>query len=166
MLEQVFISLLKHYTTEEKYLAQLWSTINKHYSNKNRHYHNLSHLDHLLQQLIEVKSDVADWDTILFSLYYHDIIYKPLSKDNEEKSAALAVKILQSICYPAAQMLKCEHQILSTKTHVKDADNDNNLFLDADLSILGQSRHIYELYCSNVRREYSTIPDLLYKREG
>ena len=164
MLEQVFVDLLNRYASDEKYIAQLWSEINKHYSNKHRHYHNLSHLDHLLQQLIEVKNDVADWDTILFSLYYHDIIYKPLSKDNEENSAKFAVKILRSISYPAAQTLKCEHQILSTKTHVKDADNDTNLLLDADLSILGEPKPIYECYCKNVRREYAIVPELLYKR--
>ena len=89
ILEQVFTELLNRYTNDRKLITQLWSDINKHYSNKHRHYHNLSHLDHLLEQLIEVKNAITDWNTILFSLFYHDVIYKPLRKDNEEKSAAL-----------------------------------------------------------------------------
>jgi predicted metal-dependent HD superfamily phosphohydrolase len=33
-----------------------------------------------------------------------------------------------------------------------------------DLSILGASQSVYQLYCNAIRKEYKNIPWLLYKR--
>ncbi len=162
MLQQTFITLAKKYTNDDRLINTLWEEIEKNYSGKKRHYHTLTHLDNLVSQLGEIKTQISDWDTVLFSVFYHDVIYNASAKDNEEKSAVLAEKRLISISFPADKIKNCVAQILATKAHTQSNDNDINLFTDADLSILGQSRDAYIDYFKNVRKEYSIYPDFLY----
>ncbi|WP_198659598.1 hypothetical protein, partial [Nubsella zeaxanthinifaciens] len=97
MLKETFIQLLTNYTDNNGLTNELWTEIEKNYTSKKRHYHTLLHLDTLLIQLTEVKKKIQNWETILFTLYYHDIIYNPLKSDNEEKSAELAEKRMKQV---------------------------------------------------------------------
>jgi predicted metal-dependent HD superfamily phosphohydrolase len=160
--QQVFIETAKSYTTNSSLIEKLWIDIEKQYSGKKRYYHKPSHLENLYAQLSAVKTQVLDWDTLMFSLFYHDVVYNVLKHDNEEKSAALAGKRLVEINVPAAMVEKCQSQILATKAHTISAEKDTNLFIDADLSILGQPADVYKTYCAQVRKEYSVYPDVIY----
>lgn len=162
MLQTIFTQLLVSYISEESLIRLLWNEIKNHYSSKGRHYHTLSHLQNMYSQLLSVKDAIQDWDTLLFSLFYHDVIYSSTATDNEERSAGLAEKRLKQIHYPQEKMEKCLQQILATKKHAP-ADNDTNFFTDADLSILGADWPDYEAYTKAIRQEYSIYPDLLYK---
>jgi predicted metal-dependent HD superfamily phosphohydrolase len=163
MLKETFNELLNHYTNDTGLINSLWVEIEEQYSSKKRHYHTLEHLAHLLVQLNEVKGELKNQEAILFSLYYHDIIYNALRSDNEEKSAALAEKRMQQVSVPLSITLLCKDYILATKTHITSGDSDCNYFTDADLSILGQPWEVYEQYFKNVRKEYSVYPDLVYR---
>jgi len=162
MLKQTFIELAQNYSDTKDLIEKLWEEIEKNYTGKKRHYHNLKHLDNLLKQLSDVKEQIQDWDTILFTLFYHDIIYDALSKKNEENSAELAVERLHSIFFPDDRIKRCYSQIIATKNHALAEDNDTNLFTDADLSIFGMEWEHYSEYLSQVRKEYSIYPDLIY----
>ena len=162
MLKRIFIELIGKYTADERLKNQLWQEIEDNYSNKKRHYHNLQHLQNLLPLLQQVKEDIEDWDTILFSFYYHDVIYNALKRTNEEKSAEFATIKMQLIGVPKPIIEKSVQQILATKDHLVSDDNDTNFFTDADLSILGQDWSVYENYYKQVRKEYSLFPDLIY----
>jgi predicted metal-dependent HD superfamily phosphohydrolase len=162
VLKETFIGLLKNYTDNDRLTNELWTEIEKNYSSKKRHYHTLQHLDNLLAQLTEVKGEIRNWETILFTLYYHDIIYNSLKSDNEEKSAELAEKRMKQMSVSNETIELCKNQILATKSHIKSADSDTNYFTDADLSVLGQSWETFTLYYKNVRKEYSIYPDFVY----
>jgi predicted metal-dependent HD superfamily phosphohydrolase len=162
MIKEIFIKLIGHYTTDTRLIMQLWNEIETNYSNKKRHYHTLTHLDNLLQQLVEVKTEIKNWDTILFTLYYHDIIYNPLKTTNEEKSAEFAQNRMQLVGIPQPIIDHCVNQILATKKHLLSEDADTNIFTDADLCILGQPWNVYEKYYQQVRKEYALYPDLIY----
>ncbi|MBB1192845.1 hypothetical protein DNC80_04085, partial [Flavobacterium sp. SOK18b] len=95
MLKETFSNLLTKYTDDESLTNELWNEIDQNYTDKKRHYHNLSHLDNLYKQLLFVKEKIENWDTVLFTLFYHDVIYNALNSDNEEKSAQLAEKRLK-----------------------------------------------------------------------
>jgi predicted metal-dependent HD superfamily phosphohydrolase len=163
MLEEIFIKLIGNYITDDRLAMQLWNEIEENYCNKKRYYHTLDHLESLLQQLFTIKIKIKDWDTILFSLYYHDIIYNPLKTNNEEKSAEFAENRMQLIGVPKIIIENCVRQILATKKHLLSIDNDTNIFIDADLSILGQPWNVYADYYKQVRNEYALYPDLIYK---
>lgn len=164
MLKETFIGLLTNYTNSDSLTNELWTEIEKNYSSKKRHYHTLHHLDNLITQLTDVKNEIQNWNAILFTLYYHDIVYNSLKSDNEEKSAELAEKRLNQISVSPDTIELCKNQILATKSHIKSTDSDTNYFTDADLSILGQNWETYSLYYKNVRNEYSIYPDFVYNR--
>ena len=160
MLKNIFLELVSRYTNTPG--DSLWKEIEVAYSGKKRYYHNLTHLENMYTGLLFCKEEIEDWDTVLFALFYHDIVYKATSKDNEEKSAELAVQRLIDIGFPKGKVELCYAHILATKSHVISNNNDTNLFTDADLSILGYSWETYETYYKQIRKEYSYYPDLLY----
>lgn len=162
MLQETFIGLLRSYTDNNRLIQELWKEVEKHYSSQKRHYHTLQHLDNLFIQLMEVKEEIKNWETLLFTLYYHDLVYNPLKSDNEEKSAEFAEKRMTQISVPNNEIERCRKQILATKSHLKSADSDTNYFTDADLSVLGQDWNSYSSYYKNVRKEYAIYPDLVY----
>ncbi|MGG9963991.1 HD domain-containing protein [Ferruginibacter sp. SUN106] len=162
MLKETFIRLIGSYSTDDRLAKQLWQEIEDNYTNKKRHYHTLQHLENLLPLLLQVKDSIKDWNTILFSFYYHDVVYNALKRTNEEKSAEFARIKMQLIGIRQPMIEKCVQQIMATKDHLVSGDTDTNFFTDADLSILGQPWEIYELYFKNVRKEYSLYPDLIY----
>lgn len=162
-LKQIFIQLINGYTNDESVINSFWNEIEKKYSGRRRHYHTLAHLQSLIGQLNEYRQVINDWDTLLCSVFYHDIVYNVLKNDNEEKSADLAVKRLSILSVPTDKVTSCHKQILATKSHLFSDNDDTNLFIDADLSILGQSPGVYQHYCLQIRKEYSIYPDIVYK---
>lgn len=154
MLKETFIELLTKFTDDICLTNKFWTEIEENYSDKKRYYHTLTHLDNLQNQLCEVKDKITNWESILFTLYYHDIVYNALKSDNEEKSAELAELRMKQINVPTEIIENCKSQILATKTHQDNSDIDTNLFIDADLSILGQDIETYKVYFQNVRQEY------------
>jgi predicted metal-dependent HD superfamily phosphohydrolase len=162
MLKQTFIALLSKYTDDEPLVLDLWNEISRNYSKKNRFYHTLQHLENLLSQLTDIQPQIKDWDTILFTLYYHDLVYDSVKSDNEKQSADLAEKRLKQAKISTEIIEKCKAQIMATKAHLLSSDEDTNYFTDADLSVLGQNWEVYMPYFQNVRKEYSIYPDFLY----
>ena len=162
MLEKAFIDLLKQYTDDEKLINKLWIEISTAYSKRNRHYHTLQHLENMFIGLKDVKSQIRNWNAVLFALFYHDIVYNVLKHNNEEKSAEVAAKKLVDCNTPGYIIDDCCAAIIATKAHILSDNYDINLFIDADLSILGASWGDYELYYKNVREEYSIYPDIIY----
>ncbi len=68
VLRETFIGLLTNYIDDNRLIDELWTEIEKHYSSKKRHYHTLQHLDNLLVQLMKMKGEIQNWDTVLFTL--------------------------------------------------------------------------------------------------
>jgi predicted metal-dependent HD superfamily phosphohydrolase len=117
----------------------------------------------LLLQILPLGSQLEDMDAALFALYYHDIVYRILRGDNEERSAKLASHRLKVLGLEGNRIDRCKNHILATKSHALSHDTDTNLFTDADLSILGQDWLTYESYTQAIRREYAIYPNVIYK---
>jgi predicted metal-dependent HD superfamily phosphohydrolase/GNAT superfamily N-acetyltransferase len=134
-----------------------------------RHYHTLVHLDELLRHLRDFElsptgakiQPLSDKDAVLFALFFHDIVYDPTAKDNEEQSATLFTDF-------AAGTLSA--YILQTKTHMNVSESapfDLRCFLDMDLAILGAPKERYLRYADEIRAEYRHVPhDLFCKGRG
>lgn len=162
MIQTKFLELIRKYTDNESYHASCWAEIEKNYSFKSRHYHNLEHIKNMLAELQEVESQIEDLDTLLFSIYYHDIIYKSTKSDNEYQSALLFEKRISKTSF--LHLEKCKAQIEATKEHKLSQDLDTNILLDFDLLVLGKSPKEYIEYSQNIRKEYSIYPDFMYKK--
>lgn len=166
MLQNAFIQLTAKYTTDNALAERCWAEIEKAYSQQDRRFHTLSHLEQLAKELHPLQASVSDWDSLQFALYFHDIAYDViqyvLENDNEERSAAIARQSLTSLHFPEEKLLLVEQHILATKTHNATSNGDTNLFIDADLSILGKPWEIYQQYMKDIRQEYIVYPDPIY----
>jgi len=162
-ISSIFSNLISKFSLDEKLKNDYWTEIEKSYSQKNRKYHNLSHLENMILELENVKNQISDYDALLFSVFYHDIIYKATSKDNEEKSAEKAKISLEKLNISNDKIINIYNQILATNSHKRSDDSDTNFLLDADLAILGKDWNVYENYIQQIREEYSIYPDFLYK---
>lgn len=162
-LEHNWYSLASNYA-DNTLAASLFEDIKTHYSSKKRHYHNLSHLYKMLQQLEDYATEIKDLDSLKFSIWYHDIIYKSTNKDNEEQSALFAEKALTTTTFNHEKILNVKKLILSTKKHelIITENTDNAYLLDLDLSILGTDWNIYQQYIKNIRKEYKIYPNFMY----
>ena len=139
----------------------------KAYTSSNRYYHNLTHIQQLLEYVDQYKELLSFPDQVQWAIWYHDVVYNPLRKDNEEKSAALALQRLQELGLDPASYIRVGPWITATKLHVLPDDDptfDGPFLLDIDLSILGSERAVYEQYGSQIRKEYAMYPKLLYNK--
>ncbi len=163
-LRDIWIELASNYLADFEMIDELWGEIEKEYSYKSRYYHNLSHLTDMISQLMIIKANIKDFNTILFATFYHDIVYKTNRNDNEEKSAELARNRLQKLRVPGTIIDKCCKQIIATKNHSTNEDIDTNYLVDTDLGILGAEWPEYKSYADKIRNEYGKYPDSLYKK--
>lgn len=139
-----------------------FSNIVRAYSEPHRCYHTLRHLEHMLAILNEVNFDSVAG---LWAVWYHDYVYKPGASDNEIKSAEFAVEIMRRLGIDQSIIDKTTEIILATKDHnVKSTSVEMLTVLDADMAILGVNADKYEEYRMQVREEFKTTPDFLFKR--
>ena len=162
MLTDLFIQLVNKYTNDKELATNLWLEIFTRYSEPKRHYHTITHLENIVNDLAEVKNKIEDWDTTLFAVFYHDIIYKASGSTNEADSAKIAMQKLSEIGFPSDKIAKCSNMILATKAHEFSEDNDTNYLIDADLAVLGSSSYDYQKYSEQIREEYAIYPDFMY----
>lgn len=161
---QSFIDALKLTgATDESSIQSCWSKLVKAYSSSSRHYHNLNHLEHMLHEMIPLKDRFDSWPAAVLALAFHDAVYQVTSSNNEERSAALARRELSALGVEAKYLQPCERLILATKRH-EAYDASSELFVDADLSILGSDPATYERYVQSIRQEYWIFPDFMYRK--
>lgn len=137
----------------------------KKYSGSNRHYHNIDHLSNLVYLQRQYAPFIVDNDSLLYAIYFHDLIYKVTRSDNEERSAQEAVAFLNRIGYPEDKQHKIFAFIAATQKHVNPIlDPDLDYLLDFDLHILGARPFQYEAYTRQVRKEYAIYPTFMYRK--
>lgn len=141
-----------------------FATIIQHYTESNRHYHNLQHLHAMFRHLQAHEQALENAKAVYLAVFYHDIIYNALRKDNELKSAAFAQKALTDLGWNKPTIELVYALILATQQHrATQATNDFYYLLDADLAILGSDSKTYQWYAQAIRKEYHWVPSVLYK---
>ena len=137
------------------------------YAEPHRTYHNWHHIEALLRWMDSGEFSLHDQDAVRWAILFHDAIYDPMSKENEERSAQLAeVELASSI--DAEKIALVVAMIRATAVHKivpglePAAEADLAHFLDMDLSILGAESTVFDLYEQNIRAEYAQFPDDLF----
>jgi predicted metal-dependent HD superfamily phosphohydrolase len=106
------------------------------------------------------------YNNLYLSIWFHDSIFNPKSKDNEINSADFAAYELQKMNYSEKDLKTICELILCTIDHRPMKDTDLfKLFLDLDLAILGKEENEYYKYSKNIRMEYSHVPDHIYNEK-
>ena len=157
--------LASWYFNDPKQIGKQYKKLKKHYKESHRHYHNLAHIEAMLVKAESVSIHWKEADLVYFAIWFHDVIYDATRTDNEEQSAALAVQVLTKHSkLDEDQIQFIEQLILSTAKHVPLQDNkDFHLFLDIDLSILGEPWTMYKAYAKHIRQEYKHVPKQQYR---
>ena len=167
--EQLFNKL-----THKVYYKPYWDMLLKLYVQGDRHYHNLQHIVNGLDEIKEAEHLLNSKELVEFAWWYHDSIYYPgflekgipvVVKDNEEKSAMLACGVAGEIGMFEEFTNSLYELILLTKHNKEPQDVDGKIIVDADLSILGQTEKVFNLYEDAIRREYSFVPEEIFKKE-
>jgi predicted metal-dependent HD superfamily phosphohydrolase len=165
-LREIWDQLTAKYCSDIELKARFYLEIERKYTSGRRHYHNLHHIAALLQFCEQYAGELINRDVVTFAVFYHDIIYNVLRKDNEARSAQLAVKRLQALRVPASITEQVKLYIEATQTHAVIAavthTGDLQLFLDFDMSVLAADWDAYKAYARQVRKEYRIYPDKLY----
>jgi predicted metal-dependent HD superfamily phosphohydrolase len=130
------------------------------YSEPHRFYHTAQHL---LQLFSALNQAGCNDEAVLWAAWYHDFTYIPTKTNNEKVSAQKAVQCLQSMGLSTKLISQVQLFIEATKTH-KTQDALCQLFLDADMSILGAASVDYEVYAQKVKQEFSAVIPFLFRR--
>lgn len=137
----------------------VYNDLEARYSESHRAYHTLEHIEHCLDELEQVRKLAINPDAVEFALWYHDAIYDTKAKDNEERSATLAVEVVRSASLSDNLGQLVVNLITATKHAAAPTDPDVQLLVDIDLSIFGQSEDKFDEYERQVRKEYEWVAE-------
>lgn len=132
----------------------VFNEIIESYSQKHRFYHTIYHLEYMFKQFEHINYFNRN---VFFATFFHDFIYRIGYKHNEEHSAFIIRSRIEKLGVSLDDIIIIEDYVKKTKHHNGTEDNDLNIFLDCDMSILGSDKFSFDQYCINVRKEYLTI---------
>lgn len=164
-LYQRWISTWANLGIENELLPTFFRAIIAAYTDSGRHYHTLRHLCDIFTLLDQYRYQLENPLAVDLAVFYHDIIYSTYNHDNEERSAKYAQQDLQLLGCSTNLINLVTDLITATKQHKPlQQTNDFYCFLDADLAILAAPPDTYKQYTKNIRQEYSSVPNLLYRQ--
>jgi predicted metal-dependent HD superfamily phosphohydrolase len=128
----------------------------RRYAEPQRAYHTFQHIAECFDRLDEA-GDVSERAVIALALFFHDAVYDPTAKDNEEQSAAWATDVLSAAGASPDMVARVIALILATKHDHVPTEPLAQLIVDIDLSILAADRARYDEYQVQIRREYAFV---------
>ena len=133
----------------------------KAYSEPQRHYHSVQHIVECLKHLDEVRHLLQDAQSVELALWFHDVVYNPLSVQNEDDSALLMLQLCADL-HPAKQLSKVANWVRATRLHSATDESDLQYLLDIDLAILATDEMRFNEYEVQIRKEYAWVDATLY----
>lgn len=156
-----FFSLFNDLNVDRDKLLHVFNLLIQKYSEPSRSYHTLKHIHSMLSYL--ETQDVHDRRVVELAVWFHDAIYDTAKTDNELESAMLARAILRTLDVHEDIALRASVLVMATADHTTIDPKrfpdyfarDMEIFLDADMSILGAPPEEYALYARGIKEEYS-----------
>lgn len=130
------------------------------YNEPHRFYHTLEHIQEVLKHLNN--AGLLKHDELFLTAVFHDIVYHPRSRTNEEDSAEFFLQQAKTSGLSAEQKEHIKQLILDTKTH-KPTVKLSEEFIAADLSIFNASFDKLINYEKQIFKEYQSVDFLEYK---
>lgn len=168
-------------------VEDLLHTIFSKYEENHRFYHTLGHVVHMLDKIDEIgtHSDLSKKDNTLLkaATWYHDIYYDPFNLSNrlsnEFFSTAVAYAELSELILNDESITFIDdvtNIITLTQSHKPNPNlkidiNTQHIFIDADMSILGETPEKYKEYSEQITDEYFSnillvTPLFFYKKRS
>lgn len=134
------------------------------YSETHRYYHTLVHLEECFTHFDSASHLAGSSAEIEIAIWFHDAIYDTRKHDNEERSAAWAVRVVRNSGSPSEVAERIDELILASKHRAIPNSLDACLFVDVDLSILGASAGRFDEYERQIRHEYAWVPEMEFRQ--
>lgn len=179
-----------HYKPYWDVLIKLYVQGDRHYHNLQHIVSGLDEIKEIKQHLSKEELKEFSEDLVLFTWWGHDSIYYPghlekklveknssegkvkeyiwvpyIVKDNEEKSSMLMCGFAREMGMPEDFIRDLDELTMLTKHDREPKDINGKIIVDVDLSILGQPSKMFDLYEMAIRREYSWVPEEIFKKE-
>jgi len=148
----------------EKYLSPLTIfKLEEAWNEPRRKYHNIDHLNQILVDLEKKRRFVIPihWEALVLAAFYHDAIYVPGYKDNEDKSMQIFFRTFVGDPFMAK---KIGEMIETTKFRKKPKDPLLKIFWDADnAGFVGSYEKFFEVE-KKIRAEFNHLSHDSYKK--
>jgi predicted metal-dependent HD superfamily phosphohydrolase len=138
------------------------NTILSMWNESHRSYHNLNHLNDLITQISENKSKYSEkeYEKLILTALFHDVVYDPASKTNEEDSANFLIECV--VDKKNSDILDVKQMILDTKTH-NSTTNLSESFNKYDMNIVERDFDQLLEWERGISEEYSIYSKEEYK---
>jgi predicted metal-dependent HD superfamily phosphohydrolase len=141
--------------------AAMWAELEAAYQTPPRAYHSMHHVQEVLAHYDHVAAAVG-WSNpkeVYIAILFHDAIYHAGRKDNEARSAELAITSIEKYLPNEAldsQKIKYLIELTARHGHIQSAalDEDTAHFLDCDMAILGAEPEQFQGYDKAIASEY------------
>ena len=168
-------------------VEDLLHTIFIKYEENHRFYHTLGHILHMLDKIDEIgiQSGLSKKHSTLLkaATWYHDIYYDPFNLhprlSNEFFSGVIAQAELGELGLNTASFAFIDNvryliemtQSHKPKSYLRIETNTQHIFIDADMSILGETPEKYKKYSAQITDEYFSnillvTPLFFYKKRS
>jgi predicted metal-dependent HD superfamily phosphohydrolase len=128
----------------------------KRYSDPKRSYHNVDHIENVAAYIHTNREKAENSPALLWAALLHDF-FPPWEKNAEQRSADESAIFLKNLGMKEELIEQVKKLIVFTAQHFSASNQDERMLADADLYILGEEAWRYDLYASQIRREYSHI---------
>ncbi len=157
---------MQAYGVDEVLANTLFVDVTARYEEDGRFYHTLHHIQNVLNILDTLRPYAVDFTAVQLAAWYHDVIYKPGTSDNEERSAQYAGQMLTQLSIPETTISNVQRMIRATthKPPLPD-DIDCQILLDADLATFASDWDLQEEIEHAIRQEFAFVPENVF-REG
>lgn len=118
------------------------------YREPHRHYHTVQHLEECFDKLGTLRDLAEHPAEVELALWFHDAVYDTRRHDNEARSADWARASL-----PADAGKRVHALVMATRHEAVPAGRDEQVLVDADLSILGAEASRFDGYERQIREE-------------
>lgn len=147
--------------------ADVHARLVESYSEPQRFYHTLGHIEHCLSLFDKISAELQNPEALELAIWFHDVIYRPGAKDNEQLSADQFMALTRNIFSNNVRDTVYQH-IMATVHDGSEFENaDTNYMLDIDLSSFGRPWPEFIQDSDNLRLEMGDLSDeVFYKRQA
>lgn len=129
------------------------------YAQKHRYYHTIEHLLYMCTM-----AEKYGWldDSLFLAIAYHDYVYEPKSKTNEEDSVIEFLRDFTVTVKPSF-VFEIEKAILATKDHILTGDKLSDRLIELDLKQIKEASLLdFQSIEEKIFKEYQFIPLNIY----
>jgi predicted metal-dependent HD superfamily phosphohydrolase len=163
-LQASLVQTLSKYAVQPADAYHIFDRLEAMYGEAHRSYHTFEHLAEMFKVASKLADSATDMGAVQLAIWFHDAVYDPRARDNEERSAQLAFEWLRSLGVRDEALAQVAAMIrMTAHSNFSDVDANTAVLLDADLAILSAEERRYQRYAADIRREYAWVEDSAYR---